>query len=144
MTDNIWKDNSTFEISKKVINWIETIDSDTGIEKDDVLPLCTGPMKKLLAFSVNNFRSAEDISYALKNKHDQNLKLKMKEKEIRNKEKKMIYKNINESLDEQRSLRNSLNESIQGLRLMEGQLINLRDDHDAYETRERVAHEFGK
>jgi hypothetical protein len=95
-------------------------------------------MKKVLQFSMRNFRSKDDISKSVERREKAIELLKSREQKRINKEKRVISQSTCEILKIQRDLRTSLNNSILQMRLAEGKKTSKHDDHDAYETREKL------
>jgi hypothetical protein len=129
---------STFNFARQVIIWLKNVDPNINCLEDDILPLCVGPMKKVLQFSMSNFRSKDDISKSVERREKAIELLKSREKKRINKEKRVISQSSCETLKIQRDLRISLNNSILQMRLAEGKKTSKHDDHDAYETREKL------
>lgn len=130
--------SSTFDVARQVISWVNNVDPSMHFLEDDIMPLCVGPMKKILAHSMANFRNKNDISLTVKRRENKSNLLKLLERKRINKEKEILSQSTYDSLKIQRSLRISLNESIQQMRLAEGKKTSMHDEYDAYETRERI------
>jgi hypothetical protein len=129
---------STFNFARQVISWLNTVDPSINCLEDDIMPLCVGPMKKILQFSMSNFRSKDDISQSVKKREKAIKLLKSREQKRIDKEKEIISQRTYDSLRTQRDLRISLNHSILQMRLAEGKKTSKHDDHDAHETREKL------
>lgn len=138
MADSAIRGSSTFSVARQVANWAREVDPSVSFTEDDVLPLCVGPMRKVLSFSMKNFRSTEDIARA--SKAIQRIKHTLMTEGIRKteEEKTEIRAKICESLDRQKSMSATLNEAIQCLRQAESRIYDLHEDFDGLETRERI------
>ncbi len=79
---------STFNFARQVIIWLKNVDPNINCLEDDILPLCVGPMKKVLQFSMSNFRSKDDISKSVERREKAIELLKSREKKRINKEKR--------------------------------------------------------
>lgn len=142
MSDPSTKGTSTFAVARQVVNWSREIDPTVHIQDDDVMPLCVGPMRKVLAFSMSNFRSKCDISFASKTLALANKISKSEERRKMKEERNQIQLEIRDALKKQKDVRRCLSDAIERLRKAESNLVNLRDDYDAFETRERVTLEL--
>lgn len=129
---------STFNFARQVISWLNAVDPSINCLEDDIMPLCVGPMKKVLQFSMSNFRSKEEISQTTKRREKAIKFLRSREQKRIDKEKVIISQRTYDSLRKQRDLRISLNYSILQMRLAERKKTSKHDDHDAHETREKL------
>ena len=142
MADPSAKGASTFSVARNVVTWARGIDPSINVLEDDVMPLCIGPMRKVLTFSMLNFKKKSDINQASKAVELSNKILGLEEKRRMNKTRIEIRRRIRESLQQQRSARLSLSAAIDRGCAADSQMLNLRDDQDAYKTRERVVQEL--
>ena len=134
--------SSTFSVARQVANWVRDIDPSVNFNEDDILPLCVGPMRKVLYFSMMNFRSRKEIIGA-ENYMRRMMKISMDEEKRKNREyRSKIHIKIRGYLEQQKLIKISLNDVIQRLQVAESRIDNLHDDFDALGVREGIIMEL--
>ena len=138
MADSSTRGTSSFSVARQVADWARDVDPSVNFHEDDVLPLCVGPMRKILSFSMMNFRSTKEIIGA-RNVMQRIKKISMAEEKRQKEEYRgQIHIKIREYLEQQKLMKASLDDAIQKLQVAESRINNLHDDFDALVVRERI------
>ena len=125
---------STFAVARQVVEWATDIEPTLCIQEDDVLPLCVGPMRKVLTFSKSNFRNSIDVKSAVANLKASAEKLVAAEREKKNYEVRSIRLEIRRSQEIEKEIRIDLLRAVNQLQFAEAKGDRTHRNHDALNT----------
>jgi hypothetical protein len=134
--------SSTFAVARQVIEWATDIEPTLCIQEDDVLPLCVGPMRKVLNFSESIFRNSIDVKNAVTNLGASNEKLIAAERKKKNNEMKSIRLKIRRSQETEKKIRIDLISAISQLLYAEAKNDRILLDRDALNTGWKIHEEI--
>jgi hypothetical protein len=136
------KGSSTFAVARQVIEWATDVEPTLCIQEDDVLPLCVGPMRKVLTFSKSNFRNSIDVKNAVTNLGASNEKSIAAERKKKNNEIRSIRLEIRRSLETEKEIRIDLLSAMSQLQYAEAENDRMLRDHDALNTGWKIHEEI--
>lgn len=134
--------SSTFAVARQIIDWATDVEPTLCIQEDDILPLCVGPIRKVLNFSKSNFRNQIDVTSAAKNLEASNESLKAAERDRKNYERTSIRLEIRRSLETEIEIRIDMLNAIKELQFAEARSDRALRDHDALITGWKIHEEI--
>lgn len=142
LESNIIRGSSAVEIARQVRDWATDIEPTYQVQDDDVLPLCLGPMRKVLTFSMSHFRNSSDVKSAAATFNVSIEKMKAVKRNKRMSEIRLIRSKIRISLNKEKVTRATLLNIIGQLQLSQIENDKKLRDCDGLTTGLKIRHEF--
>jgi hypothetical protein len=133
---------STFDTARQFVSWAREIDGRQPPSNDEVLPLCAGPLKKLIGICQTSLRPADSIQSAVKARESKIRRSQISDSSKLNGAKLEAEKLLGDATERQNHLNEKIGALLAEIRERESAECRQRDDHEAYSLQKSVVREI--